>query len=464
MWSKRFFWLSIVILMAIGTYQVLTTWGTGTELGKGMEVTLEISVPELVEEYARNSNSRDFIEIHKLAVGQYRRDGGDFISIFREKHEMLNKGDQLVRLFAISDIEELNRNSSNQDVEDFLRAEAHSSLDAMAEIMTRRINNFGLAPPTIRLDQAKGRLYVAIPGVHDKATIASKLVSTADLEFFEIYPAQEIQYAWQQAVSLSGFDPIAMDTPDLDTEDGDSAVVEEEEINSLNDLASLSSEENLASYVLPFGPYNVGYVSPENKTAVDVLLKRVDILSLFPETVRFMWSQDMQVINTDTKELAYLLYAIRVPDNGRARVGGGDIQSASVGYNSYSGGNTIDIEMTVEGADKWARMTEDNINRQVAITMDDVVFSAPNVENAITGGMTQISGGFTIDEAKDLAAVLNAGALPVPFIIVDQIETDVPIENGSPLLGIIILSVTSIGMLMYLFFFNRKPSDFGESS
>jgi SecD/SecF fusion protein len=461
MLSKRIFWLSIALLMALGTYLVSTTWGEGANTEKGIEVTLEVSVPELVKKYVRNPNNSKFQRIYTESIDKYRIEKKDFIGIFRAKYEAENKDDMLVRLFDIAEIEELNRSSTNQAVEDFLRAEEYSSLDIMAEVMRRRIINFGIAPPTIRKDQVKGRMYVAIPGVRDKATIANKMAATADLEFFEIYSAQEIQYAWQEAVVLSMSDPIVEDAIDIDIADEDTTVVEE--ISSLNDLTSLSSEESLASYVLPYGPYNIGYVLPENKADVDVLLAREDILNVFPETVRFMWSRDMQVINPDAKQLGYLLYAIRVPDNGRARVGGVDIKSASTGYDTEAGKITVDLEMTADGGDKWARMTEDNVNKQVAISMDNRVFSAPNVENAITGGLTQISGSFTNDEAKDLAAVLNAGALPVPFVIIDQIETDVPVGNGSPLLGIIILSVTLIGMFLYLFFFNRKTSGFEGS-
>jgi SecD/SecF fusion protein len=448
----------------------------GLDLVGGMSVTLEISVPQLVANYARNENGAAFKKVQKAAIDKYGNEGGDYISIFRAIYESQNNNDELVRLFDISDIDELKRNSTNDDVEAFLRSKEEGSMEGVEEIMNRRINQFGVAQPNIQKDIANNRLYIELPGVQDEATVAEKLVSTANLEFFEIYSAQEINIYWQQAVVASQSEPLdvdeleqeidtastaAIDTVGIDTLSTDAASAGDElNLKDLNDLESLGGGEagkgGLGEYVKPYGPYNVGYAMPENKTAVDVFLKREDILSKFPETVRFMWSEDMMVVNPDTKELGYLLYAIRVPDDGKARVGGKDIKTASTGYDTEAGKITVDLEMTTDGGDKWARMTEDNINKQVAITMDNVVYSAPNVENAITGGRTQISGGFTINEAKDLAGLLNGGALPAPCVIKEQTKVGPTIGAENSRAGLMSFGFALILVFIYMIFYYGK--------
>jgi SecD/SecF fusion protein len=226
---------------------------------------------------------------------------------------------------------------------------------------------------------------------------------------------------------------------------------------SLESLTSLGgSQKGLADYVKPAGDYAMGYVASENKTAVDEILRRDDIMNLFPEDLKFMWSADVEDVAANSKEKAYVLYAIRVPENGKARVGGKDVKSASTGYDDQSGAITVDLSMTEEGADKWAEMTGDNVQRIVAITMDDVVYSAPRVQNAITQGNTQISGSFTIDEAKDLAGLLNGGALPAPCVIKEQTKVGPTIGAENSQAGLVSFLIAFIAVLIYMYLYYGK--------
>jgi len=179
-------------------------------------------------------------------------------------------------------------------------------------------------------------------------------------------------------------------------------------------------------------------------------------MGVFPEDVKFMSSADLEKVETKSKERAHMLYAIRVPETGKAKVGGKDIKTASTGYDQNSGKITVDLSMTEEGADKWALMTADNVERIVAITMDNVVYSAPRVMNAITGGNTQISGTFSIEEAKDLSGLLNGGALPAPCIIKEQTKVGPTIGAENTRAGLISFAIALVLVFAYMFFYYGK--------
>jgi SecD/SecF fusion protein len=430
----------------------------GLDLVGGMSVTLEISIPELVQNFARNPRDLQFKKPFDSAYKIYTSQGGDFISIFAEENKRINNGMKLNRLFATTDMEGLGINSSDSDVEDFLKNLATSSMDGVEQIMERRINQFGVAQPNIQKDPANNRLYIELPGVQDEATVAEKLQSTANLQFFETYFPQEIGSQWQQATVVSRT---------KETKVEDVAVVEDTtkildttkvaEVKKAEPLTALNSgQKGLADFIKGAGNYAMGYVSPEDKSAVDIILNRKDVMAVFPEDLKFMWSADLESVEQNSKEKAYMLYAIRIPETGKAKVGGKDIKTASTGYDQNSGKITVDLAMTEEGADKWALMTSDNVERIVAITMDNVVYSAPRVINAITGGNTQISGSFSIDEAKDLAGLLNGGALPAPCIIKEQTKVGPTIGAENTEAGLISFAIALAAVFAYMFFYYGK--------
>lgn len=444
----------------------------GLDLVGGMSVTLEISIPQLVESFARNPRDLTFKKPYEAALEEYGRNGGDFIEIFRSKHKSINGKMPLVRLFAISEIDDLGMNSSDDDVMSFLRDRESSSMDGVEEIMNRRINQFGVAQPNIQKDPTNNRLYIELPGVQDEATVAEKLQSTANLQFFETYSMNEIGAQWQQAAAMSRTAPLedteeeTADTASVAAAEGDTLQTEGDTLESLTSLSddteSLSSlggegaSKGLAELVKPIGLFAAGYASSEDKGAVDAILAREDIMSMFPQDLKFMWSADLETVNRDTKEQGFILYAIRVPETGKARVGGKDIKVASTGYDQNEGKVTVDLEMTEEGADKWAQMTSDNVQRVVAITMDNVVYSAPNVNEAITQGRTQISGSFTINEAKDLAGLLNGGALPAPCVIKEQTKVGPTIGAENSRSGLMSFGIALLLVFIYMIFYYGK--------
>jgi SecD/SecF fusion protein len=424
----------------------------GLDLVGGMSVTLEISTPDLVKSFARNERDIRFKKPYDAALRQYGSTGGDFISIFIAKNKEINKS-RVVTLLETSETEGLGLNSSDSDVEAYLRKIAASSMDGVEKIMSKRINQFGVAQPNIQRDQVNNRLYIELPGVQDEETVARKMVSMANLQFYETYFPSEIGGQWQQAVALSRQKEVVVDDMALVTDSADTAK-KAKETKSLSTFGG--TQKGLSDLVKPAGDFAMGYVSSENKMAVDAILNRSDIMALFPEDVKFMWSAELEQISDKSKEKAYTLYAIRIPENGKARVGGKDVKTASTGFDEGTAKITVDVSMTPEGSDKWAEMTADNAGRMVAITMDDVVYSAPRVNEAITGGNTQISGNFDIEEAKDLAGLLNGGALPAPCVIKEQTKVGPTIGKENSKAGLISFGFAFLAVLLYMYFYYGK--------
>lgn len=434
----------------------------GLDLVGGMSVTLEISIPKLIETYAQNPRSLNFKKPYDAAYAEYTTKGGDFLDLLKKYHSQYNAGQPMVRLFNTTDIEGLGYKSSDDEVIAYFKKLISSSMDGVEQIMNRRINQFGVAQPNIQKDPTNNRLYIELPGVQDEATVAEKLQSTANLQFFETYFPTEIANQWQQAAMVSKTEEVKespIDTLSLANNGDTLGLAVKDSLDTLKDavkpLPTLGgkSQKGLAELVKAAGNYSLGFVSPADKIAVDAILARKDVISIFPEDLTFMWSADLEEVDLKTKEKAYMLYAIKVPENGKARVGGKDIKTASTGYDQTSGSITVDLEMSADGADKWALMTSENVNRIVAITMDNVVYSAPRVINAISGGRTQITGNFNIEEAKDLAGLLNGGALPVPCVIKEKTKVGPSIGAENANAGLMSFLIAFAFIMAYIYFY-----------
>jgi len=434
----------------------------GLDLVGGMSVTLEISIPDMVASYVRNQRDLTFKKPFESAKNIYNTKGGDFIAVFVDEYRRINKGQPLVKIFAIAEIDDLGKDSNDEDVIQFLKKQMAGSMDGVELIMNRRINQFGVAQPNIQKDPSNNRLYIELPGVQDEATVAQKLQSTANLQFFETYQGNEISAQWQQAVQMSTRDEVTLEELEALEAEDDSTVAETEKdtLSALDALtknsAKSSASKGLGELVKNSGALSVGTVSANDKSAVDKLLKRKDILSLFPDDLKFMWSAELQQTLSNSKELSWVLYAVKVPQNGKALVGGSDIKAASTGFDNTTALITVDLEMNAEGADKWAQMTTDNKDRLVAITMDDVVYSAPRVNEPITGGRTQISGSFTLEDAQNLSGLLNGGALPAPCVIKEQTKVGPTIGAENTKAGLVSFGIALFLVFLYMYLYYGK--------
>jgi SecD/SecF fusion protein len=436
----------------------------GLDLVGGMSVTLEVSIPDLLKNYARNPRDLKFKKVYNAAMNRYKN-GGDFITIFIDENKKQNN-DLVVKLFALTEIEGLTTKSSDSDVESFFRKIASSSMDGVEQIMNKRINQFGVAQPNIQKDPSKNRIYIELPGVQDETTVAAKLQSTANLQFFETYVYNDISSQWNQAVTLSKqvYNPIeeieadtttvSKDSTDLTKKDSTDTTKKEVKDEK---VAQSTNQKGLGDLIKGnANDFAVGTAKIADKIKADELLRRSDILELFPEDLKFMWSAEPEKMDDKSKEMGYRLYACKVPQSGKADVGGKDILKASTGYDSQNGDITVDLQMTNEGADKWAKMTAENVGKFIAITMDDVVYSAPRVNQAINGGNTQISGNFSVEEAKDLAGLLNGGALPAPCVIKEQTKVGPTIGAENTKAGLISFAIALFVVFLYMYFYYGK--------
>jgi len=425
----------------------------GLDLVGGMSVTMEISYPDLVRSHVKNQKDLKFTKPFEAAKATYGRSGGDFLDIFIASYQKINKG---LPLNYIIKADGLGIKSSDSDIESYFRKLISSSMDGVEQIISRRINQFGVAQPNIQRDLSTNRLYIELPGVQDENTVAKKIQSTANLEFFETYMPDQLQIQWQDASRLSTQKEVEELAEVIDTTGKDTTVAEVKPVAGLSLKNMNNKTKSLAELVKPVGGFAMGYSESADKAIVDKLLRRRDIQRAFPEDVQFMWSAEPENVDDKSKKTAYFLYACRIPEGGKARVNGSHISKASTGYDSQDGKITVDLEMTAEGMDEWGSMTTENKDRIIAISMDSVVYSAPRVINPITTGRTQISGSFTFQEAEDLAGLLNGGALPAPCVIkeLQKVGPTIGAENSQA--GLISFAVAFLAVLIYMFFYYGK--------
>ena len=306
--------------------------------------------------------------------------------------------------------------------------------------MSKRINQFGVAQPNIQQDVASNRLYIELPGVQDEATVISRLKSTANLQFFETYNKEEIQSFLNEADAISRSKELIYN--------------EDDTLNVIEDAVQ-AFDKGLNDYLIAGGNATIGLATAENKLKVDQILVRNDVHRVFPSDLKFMWSPNAEK-NGANKELTYQLYAVKIPENGKAIVGGSHVKKASVGRDQTYGTITVNVEMTTDGSERWAEMTNDNKGRSVAISMDDVVYSAPLVRSVIIGGNTEISGNFSVEEAESLSGLLNGGSLPAPCVIKDQSKVGPTIGAENSRAGLISFGLAFFAIFLYMYFYYGK--------
>nr|WP_294862347.1 protein translocase subunit SecD [uncultured Fluviicola sp.] len=425
----------------------------GLDLVGGMSVTMEIDVPKFVESYARNPRDLKFKNPYAEAYEIHTTRGGDFIDLFISAFERRNGNEKLVRHLNISEVKELSYNSSNSDVASYFHDKIASSMDGVEQIMSKRINQFGVAQPNIQKESRKNRLYIELPGVQDEATVAAKLIATANLEFYETYALGDpgVQTGLSNANVVSRNPEIKK--VESDTTGQDSTKTAAAPIKPLS-LKGSGSRKPLFDYLKIEPGMGLGIANAEDRDEVNEILNRSDIISLFPEDLKFMWSANMEEGAEGKK--GYILYAVRIPEGRKAMVGGEDVKSAVRSFNQQNLQTTVSVTMSIDGTQKWAQMTEKNVGRSVAITMDNVVYSAPVVNEAITGGSTEISGNFSIAEADDLSGLLNGGSLPAPCVIKQQTKVGPTIGKENSEAGLVSFAFAFLAVFIYMYFYYGK--------
>ena len=404
----------------------------GLDLVGGMSVTLEIDVPKFVKTLVRRPNEKEFYVPFDKAVDKFNtKDGQDFIELFAVEYLNYTDGEPLSSLFDLGD-------GDNEKIKKTLKEKVIKSMKGLDKIMSERINQFGVAQPNIQMDETNNRIFVELPGVQDDKTVAAKLQSTANLEFFEIYAFDEITSYWDQAKILSN---------------------PSEDIDNENDIPL--NEKGLGSLVTQMSNGNVGYVLSDNdREVVDEILSRPQIRDIFETDLKFMWSSKKEVFSEDKKKKAWILYACKIPQNPAERLDGKYIESADDDYDQARGEIIVNLKFTEDGNTKWGELTTKTANKNkpefprgfIAVTMDDRVFSAPFNAKPIYGN-TQISGDFTFDEAKDLADLLNGGSLPAPLVVKELTKVGPTIGKENTRAGLISFGIAFLLVFLYMYFY-----------
>ena len=471
----------------------------GLDLQGGMSVTLEISVPDLVKELAGNTRNPAFSNAMTAAGTRTDEGEGDFIEMFVEEWTKANGENSLAKIFYSKNQELLKSDASNEDVADFLNMKADGALDGVEIIIEKRVNTFGVAQPTIQKIPGTNRIFVELPGVKDKESVRRKLQSTANLEFYEVYdPAldrigdlifsRELEkkladalYGEQQIEEEIIVDTTSTtDTTNNLLEGGNELLGEDnllgapEDENSLLGtdepdsaaIANMSEAEKKKEFPIQmvlapksgqqvWGTGAVGYANVRDTGEVMSYLTHPAYAENLPEDCKFMWGAKEAEDNQGIPLGIVYLYAIRVPSSG-SKVDGEDIDNSYHRASEKMNGDfMVILNMTGSGAEKWGEMTEANIDRPVAVTMDGYVFTAPTINEKLTTSC-QITGGFDLYEAKDLAGLLNAGALPAPVNIVDEtvVGPSLGASNISSGLWSFVFALSLV--LVYMIFYYSK--------
>ncbi len=424
----------------------------GLDLVGGMSVTLEISLPDLIKSYANYPRGLEFRKLFEAAEALINKGDfeGDFLDAFISEYNKERKRNGNLKLCTIFKGEGIGVSSTDAQVEQFFRKLISSSMDNVEEIMIRRINQFGVAQPNIQKDVAKNRLYIELPGVLDENTVAKKLQSTANLEFFETYIPSELitEIGIANAISLKtevedGVDATPADSLTLEDIIADKKVGEK----GLGDYFNVEKYKGFSYFI----------ISKKDKASVEAILRRNDVMEAFSaKSLDFKWGAEPEVIFKNSKEEFYSLYACKIPESGKAEVNGSHIEPNTASVQQDNGKQIVELQMTADGSDAWGKMTTRNVGKFIAITMDNLVYSAPQVESPITGGKTRISGKFTTEQANELKNLLNAGALTAPCIIKELIKVGPTIGKENSQAGLISFVFAFIAVLFYMYFYYGK--------
>ena len=389
----------------------------GLDLKGGMNVTLEISVGDILKILANESADATFNQaIHKANQKQSDSQNNyidDFVFFFNEVNKA-NGTEVLLsspRIFGHRNmLDKFEVNASNKDVIVVIREELKGAIDRAFAVLRARIDKFGVVQPNIQQLEQEGRILVELPGVKDHERVKRLLQSTAQLEFWETTNVQELQ------VFLANVNAVIT----AEDEAENPAVFE---IDSLGfdspNTGTGNSFYKLMGFQYAFGA-RLGAVTIEDTAKVNAIMRRDDIRSLLAGDLRntkFLWSAKSLVVGGEEVGLEYV--AIKSNRDDKPPLGGDVIVDANSSIDP-TGSVNVSMRMNAEGAKKWKKLTENNIDRQVAIVLDNYVYSFPTVNDVIPNGSSSISGNFTVEEAEDLANILKAGKLPAPAKIIQS--------------------------------------------
>jgi SecD/SecF fusion protein len=449
----------------------------GLDLKGGMNVVLEISVEDIVRALSDYSTDKTFNEALTMAKQRQKASNEDFIPLFVRSFEEIDPNGRLAAIFGTVELKDrINFNSTNSDVQKVLEDEANDAIDNAFNVLRNRIDRFGVVQPNISHLQPRGRILVELPGVKDPQRVRDLLQGTANLEFWETYENSEvIGYLVQANEYLKSIQPAetktATDTTAaaqetagekslLERVSSDTATAKEastlEEFTRQNPLFGLL-RPNVTQDGQPVPGCLVGFAAGKDTARVNSYLKMNQVKSIFPRELKFYWSQNPY--KYDESKTLYELHAIKVTTrDGRAPMTGDVITAARPSTGVTGSDIKVDFSMNGEGAKIWQRMTRDNIGRCIAVVLDDYVRSYPRVQNEITGGNTEITGDFTLEEAEDLANILKSGKMPAPARIIQDTVVGPSLGKAAINSGLKSFVIAFVIVLIYMVFYYSRSA------
>lgn len=444
----------------------------GLDLKGGMNVILEVSVPDIVRTLSGNSKDETFNKAIQMAVDRQSNSQKDFIALFQEAYEELDANARLSAIFTTFDLKDrISLKSTNDEVIDVLKEEVQATVDNSFNVLRTRIDRFGVVQPNIQRLETNGRILIELPGVKEPERVRKLLQGSASLEFWETYNLTEIYPALEKA-NAAVREYVASTTTEnvvaeaAKTEEPASAIDSlsaalAQDVNaqadSIAQVEQFAKNNPLFSKLLinnyqgqlGYGPA-IGAVSIRDTATVMNYLNLRQVKEVLPRDLAFRWT----VKPVDEKGLYYQLVAIKITNrDGKAPLGGNVIVDARENLSQISANYTVSMSMNPEGAKTWARLTKENIGRSIAIVLDDMVYSYPNVNTEITGGQSEISGNFTAQEAKDLANVLKSGKMPAPSRIIQEDIVGPSLGQEAIEKGLWSFAIAFFCIMLYMIFF-----------
>ena len=415
----------------------------GLDLKGGMNVTMEVSVPDIIRALSGQNNSENFNKAIALANEKQKASGADYLTLFFESFYELDANAQLASVFSTFELKDkVSLTSTNAEVEKVVREEVDGAINNSFNVLRTRIDRFGVVQPNIQKLSQTGRILIELPGIKEPERVRKLLQGSANLEFWETYDLAEILPQLAQinteVAKVNATTEVAQaevkeeKKAEAKTADVDALV---EEVAAADSLAQVEAEQEAAleeykknnplfAVLNPSVNQNgqayqgpvVGTVHYTDTAKVMAMLTSQVAKSVLPRELKLAWT----VKAIDAAEAYYQLVALKSQANGRPSLEGDVITDARADFGQTSAYANVSMTMNAEGARDWQRITRDNIGKSIAIVLDGYVYSFPTVQNEIAGGSSQITGNFTVEEAKDLANTLNSGKMPAPARIIQE--------------------------------------------
>lgn len=462
----------------------------GLDLKGGMNVILEISVSDVIKVLSGNSNDPDFVAALQKAKDYQKESQDDFVSLFGRAYSEIAPEGRLATIFSTKDMrEKVSFNSTNDEVLKVIKTETDGAISNAFNVLRNRIDRFGVAQPVIQPLETAGQILIELPGIKDPERVRKLLKGTAKLEFWETYSNREVyEYLFranEKLRSINKLEKSEEEKTDVSTEELDEKVAETtEEDNLLNEESDLLTEDSsiigtdstqnvsnaqmkaqnpLFSILMPrvsqdgklMPGASVGYAHFGDTAQINKYLQMPEIKEIFPRSMRVAFKWNVKAID-DAGNIFELVALKTTNRDGTPAMDGDVVTEARAEFSSQSGGAAeVSMAMNAEGAKKWARLTRNNIDKQIAIVLDNYVYSYPRVNDEIKGGRSSISGNFTVAEAKDLANVLKSGKLPAPARIIQEEIVGPSLGKESIQKGLWSFVIAFIFVMLYMILYYR---------